>query len=411
MQILISHGGSYTVVSLARLGGQSPTRRGCRGRKAVRSRIANDLPNPSIGRFLGFRFFPAVGFCGTIIVMPHVTRDTLQQAVNSGIVSPEQAEALWQFLETRVTGPAFTFTNVLYYLGGMIAIGAMSLFMTLGWQTFGGWGICAIAIVYAMIALGGAHLLNARNLKTPAGILAALAVVLVPLAIYGAQAAMGSWDDVRPYRDYHYIIDWRWAFMELGTLFAGALILYAYRLPFAVMPLAVTLWYMSMDFAPLLAGGEDFDWKFRKSVSMIFGLAMIALALFVDVRSRRQPDYGFWLYLFGMAAFWGALSMSDSNSQLGKFLYGLLNTALIFVGAILARRVFTVFGGLGLCGYLGYLSYNVFKDSVLFPIALTALGLAIVGGGIWWQRNESRLRDAFRSMLPAAMRETLAAAD
>lgn len=345
--------------------------------------------------------------------MPHVTRDTLQQAVNSGIVSPEQAESLWQLFESRSSGPGFSFTNVLYYLGGMIAIGAMSLFMTLGWQAFGGWAICAIAVVYAVIALGGAHVLSAKNLKTPAGILAALAVVLVPLAIYGAQMAMGSWDDARPYRDYHYIIDWRWAAMELGTLLAGALILYIYRLSFAVMPIAVTLWYMSMDFALLLAGagGDDFDWKHRKLVSMVFGLAMIALALYVDVRTRRRPDYGFWLYLFGTVAFWGALSMSDSGSQLGKFLYGMLNTALIFIGAILARRVFTVFGGLGLCGYLGYLSYNVFKDSILFPIALTALGLALVGGGIWWQRNESRIRDSFRAMLPGAFREMLAAAD
>ena len=334
--------------------------------------------------------------------MPHVSRESLQQAVNSGIISPEQAESLWRSFESNVSGPGFTFTNVLYYLGGLIAIGAMSLFMTLGWQAFGGWAICAIAIVYALIALGGAHWLNEKGLKTPAGILAALSVVLVPLAIYGAQMAMGSWGAARPYRDYHSFIDWRWAFMELGTLLVGALVLYVYRLPFVVMPLAVTLWYMSMDFAPLLAHG-DYDWKFRKGVSMVFGLAMIATALYVDIRSRRRPDYGFWLHLFGMAAFWGALSMWHGNNEYAKFLYGMLNAGLIFVGAVLARRVFTVFGGLGLTGYLGYLSYNVFRDSIFFPFSLTALGLALVGGGIWWQRNEPRVRDALRRFLPAAI--------
>src|SRR5581483_8852729 len=122
-----------------------------------------------------------------------------------------------------------------------------------------------------------------------------------------------------PYRDYQYWIDARWAVMELGTLLAGALVLFFYRLPFAVMPIAVTLWYMSMDFAPLLAGGVDPAWKYRKIVSMVFGLAMIVLALYVDVRTHRRPDYAFWLYLFGTLAFWGALSMEDSRSQLGRF--------------------------------------------------------------------------------------------
>ena len=217
--------------------------------------------------------------------MPNLSRDSLAQAVSSGILSSEQAHELWQFLEASAPPPAqpdnpgFSFTTVLYYLGGMLAIGAMSLFMTLGWQAFGGWGMFAIAIVYAIVALAGAHYLRGKSLFIPAGILAALAVVLVPLAIYGAQNALGSWGISRPYRDYNIFIDWRWAIMEIGTLLAGAVVLYFYRLPFIVMPLAVTLWYMSMDFAPLLAGGNDGDWKHRKLVSMIFGLFMVALAI------------------------------------------------------------------------------------------------------------------------------------
>lgn len=57
--------------------------------------------------------------------------------------------------------PSFRFTHILYYLGGMIAIGAMSLFMTLGWERFGGWGLFFIALAYAGagLALTG-HLLQ-----------------------------------------------------------------------------------------------------------------------------------------------------------------------------------------------------------------------------------------------------------
>lgn len=333
-----------------------------------------------------------------------ITRELLDRAVERAIVSREQADALWGFLKTAAPahtgGPGFTFTNVLYYFGGMLAIGAMTLFMTLGWQAFGGWGMFAIAAMYAGAALLGSRYLLGKNLPTPAGILGALAIALVPLALYGLENGLGMWPIDRPYRDYHYWIDWRWAIMELGTLAAGAVVLFFFRMPFAMMPIAVTLWYMSMDFAPLLAGGADVDWKFRKLVSLIFGLVMIAVALCVDVRSRRQPDYSFWLYLFGTLAFWGSLSMYDSDNQFGRFLYALLNVGLIFLGAVLARRVFTVCGGFGVFGYLGYLSYRLFKDSLMFPIALTVLGLALVAAGVWWQRHEHEIRARFRTMFP-----------
>src|SRR5574341_865777 len=52
----------------------------------------------------------------------------LQGAVAAGIITGEQAERLAEFL-SRNASPRFTFVNVLYYLGGMLAIGAMSLFI------------------------------------------------------------------------------------------------------------------------------------------------------------------------------------------------------------------------------------------------------------------------------------------
>jgi len=344
--------------------------------------------------------------------MPHVTPKMLDRAVSDGIITPAQAEKLLHhFMEQAdepvASGPAFTFTNVLYYFGGMLAIGAMSLFMTLGWSQFGGWAVFTIALCYAAISLALSRYFLDRALLIPAGILAALAITLVPLAIYGAQEALGYWPINRPYRDYHYWVDWRWATMELATLLVGTVVLYFFRLPFALMPISVTLWYMSMDFAPLLAGGNDADLTYRKAVSMAFGVLMIAVAISVDVRSRRRPDYGFWFYLFGTLAFWGALSMSDSASQVGKFFYAALNVGLIFLGAVLDRRIFTVCGGLGVFGYLSYLSYSVFKDSLMFPFALTLLGLALVVAGVWWQKREKHFRQQMRALLPASLRQAI----
>ncbi|HEY2345886.1 MAG TPA: hypothetical protein VGH80_08380 [Xanthomonadaceae bacterium] len=337
-----------------------------------------------------------------------LNRKALDEAATAGIISNAQAGSLWDFLAARGKDQAgFQFTHILYYLGGLIAIGAMSLFMTIGWESFGGWGLFGIALAYAV---GGLLLteffLHRKQLRIPAGITATFVVVLMPLAVYGLQRGLGFWPDATMgYREFHTLIDWRWIVMELATLACGTILLYRYRLPFMVMPIAVTLWYMSMDLTPFLFGDSDTSWDRRKDVSVVVGLCTLLLALVVDVRTRREPDFAFWLYLFGTMAFWGGLSSMQSDNELSKLVYLLINLGMIVVGAALARRVFVVFGGLGVAGYLGHLAYGVFKDSLMFPFALTLIGFLVIGLGVMWQRNEAALGAALRTLLPAPLRE------
>jgi hypothetical protein len=340
----------------------------------------------------------------------NLDRPRLDAAVLRSILSSEQADRLWKFLgETGRDAPGFRFAHVLYYLGGMVAIGAMTLFMTKGWERFGGTGIFVIAVVYCVIALALTMHLIRRGHPIPAGLTGALAVALVPLAIYGAQVMLGYWPETTMgYRDYHYKIDWRWLMMEFGTLIAAVVMLQRLRLPFMTMPVAVTLWYMSMDIVPFLYGETDhWNWELRKFVSLWFGLAMTLVAFWVDIRARRDKDYAFWLYLFGVLTFWGGLSSLNSDSEVGKFFYCCINVAMIFIGAVLGRRVFAVLGGIGVAMYLGHLSYKVFRDSMLFPLALSAIGLGVVGLGILWQKREEAIAQRLRAFLPNELRELI----
>lgn len=356
-----------------------------------------------------------------------VTRADLDAAVQTGLISTAQSDLLWSSWsasgvafgaasprQMAMHGPGFSFTNTLYYFGGMVAIGAMTLFMTLGWQAFGAWGLLGISTAYFVACLKVADHLNTntRALPIPAGILATLAVCLVPLIVWCVQQGLGLWPPGGPekYSAYHTHINWRWITLEFATLAAGIVMLWRYRLPFMVMPVAVTVWYMSMDVANALMQNDGFDWQFTRDVSMVFGLATCAVAVWVDLRCRRalQPswrqDYAFWLYMFGAIMFWCGLSLRDSNSEIGKLLYALLNVGLVFVGAAIGRRVFTVLGALGVAGYLGYLSHRVFQDSLMFPFALTLLGLGVVALGIWWQRHEVLINQRLSRWVPAALR-------
>jgi hypothetical protein len=340
-----------------------------------------------------------------------ITKNMLQQAVDKKIINEKQAHALIDFIKTLPgQEPSFNLTNVLYYFGGLIAIGAMTLFMNLGWEIFGGWGIFYLSLCYALLGLSLCHKLNSNGHVIPAGICATFVICLTPLAVYGFQLAMGWWPDDSVYRDYHVFVKWNWLFMELATLAVGVILAWIYRYPFMVMPIAFTLWYMSMDIAAMI-GGDNFTFELRAMVSMYFGLLTTFLAFWVDIRSRDTADYAFWIYIFGVIAFWGGLSSQESHSELSKFIYMCINLLLILVGVILNRKVFVIFGAIGCCYYLGYLAYRVFEWSLLFPVALTAIGFGIIYLGILWQKNASTATNKMRSFLPRPLKDLLEARD
>jgi hypothetical protein len=153
--------------------------------------------------------------------------------------------------------------------------------------------------------------------------------------------------------------------------------------------------------APWLLGEPSPSWRLRELVSLWFGLGMIVVAWTVDVRARA--DLAFWLHLFGLLAFWGGLTAMDSDSELSKALYCLINVGLIGLGLFLQRRAYALFGGLGIAIYLHHLAERVFQDSLLYPFALSLIGLAVIGAGLLLHRHGAALERALQARLPRAL--------
>ena len=55
-----------------------------------------------------------------------------------------------------------------------------------------------------------------------------------------------------------------------------------------------------------------------------------------------------------------------------------MNVALLFVSVFLGRRVYAVFGVIGVACYLGDLANKVFRNSLMFPFALSLIGVAVI---------------------------------
>ena len=96
------------------------------------------------------------------------------------------------------------------------------------------------------------------------------------------------------------------------------------------------------------------------------------------------------------------------DKPLHNFFYCFVNLVLIALGAALSRRVFAVVGAIGVASYLGYVSHTLFANSLLFPVALTLIGLAVVVAGVVWQRHEAAIGERLRGFLPVAVRALIA---
>jgi hypothetical protein len=331
-------------------------------------------------------------------------RQDLEQAVAAGVVDAAQADALWRFLERprAAPWPRFDLVHLLWYVGALIVIGAMGLFTTLAFAQLGGAALAVIAVIYAVILVVAGDRLWRRGLTIPGGLLITIAVTMAPMFMYGVQDAFG-WLSV-PGRDYRDIYEFcrvvrgSWVPVELAAVVAGLIGLRFYRFPFLIVPIAVALWLVAMDMVPWILGDRSPGWRV---VSVWLGLGMIVVAWAVDIRARG--DFAFWLHLFGVLAFWGGLTALDSDSELAQAFYCLINVGLIGLGLFLQRRAYAAFGGLGVALYLHHLAERVFEDSLLYPFALSLIGLAVIGAGLLVHRHAATLEQALRGRLPKAL--------
>ena len=170
--------------------------------------------------------------------------------------------------------------------------------------------------------------------------------------------------------------------MELATILTGLAYLSVVRFPFLLCPVAWMLWFLSMDLAPFFP-----DWykgwrgifEIRRQLSVVFGLGMMIVARIFEIKLGANPDFGFWLYLFGLLGFWCAVTFDFPEYDLRGSFYLLLNIALCLIGSHLNRTTFHVFSTMGMVAYTVGLCNNHIKMESSFLIwflkAFAAAGL------------------------------------
>jgi hypothetical protein len=237
---------------------------------------------------------------------------------------------------------------------------------------------------------------------------------MTPLAVLGLITQAESW--LLQYvfdSQSSYFIQEKSSFilMELATILAGIITLRFIKFPFLMAPITLASGFLSIHLTAVIVfytTGETW-WSYQDYwVFFWFGLICLMVAYWVDVKtSRIEEDYAFWLYLFGLMSFWFSLTFMGVGYYWDPFIYLFINIGLILLSVLLHRRVFIVFGVLGVSYLLYDLSYRTFQGSLLFPLTIMVLGLLVIYAGIQYQRNEEAIERLIVGNLPMSLRDIL----
>ena len=286
-------------------------------------------------------------------------------------LDPKDAEQVWTSLETET--PRFDYSNWLYYLGAFVIISAMTWLLNLSWHWYSGGAVLLLSSLYALMFFILGHILwKKEHLKTPAGLLITSAICMTPLIIYG----LGTYLKIIPVNGV--ALSAVRMSMELGTVIVGLIAIWFYAFPFLTAPIFFSSW---LFFNELTAMPYNSAWP-----NIIFGLGLLVTAYLLEKYAGNS--YAFWAYLFGALLFWfGLTTLMSNQSEPIFFLYLLLNIGLMALSIFLQKTILMVLGAIGTFFYLGHLAYTIFGDTLLFPIALCLIGLAIIYVGFFLQKK------------------------
>jgi hypothetical protein len=245
-----------------------------------------------------------------------------------------------------------------------------------------------------------------------------VAILLAPTVIFALQFLQGDWPggtSALLASELLSGIDPRWLAMELAALVTCVGLLCWLRLPFLILPTAFILWIIGMDVVPsLIMQGHSFAdismtssvEEMRKGFTLIVGLVLVTLGLYADLNRHPVGErFAFWAYFAGLMAFCTAVPLLLNNQWPGKLMYLVVHVGLVMIGAILGRRVFEVFGGIGITLVMVDMAWEIFRDGLAVVSALTLLSLALLAIGLWWWRHEPAVSARLRDLLPRDMQK------
>jgi hypothetical protein len=350
-----------------------------------------------------------------------ISPQDLDRAVEAGIISAEQRVALLALGPPPGSPPSppgdagrrgFNAMNIAYWTGGIAVLVAFAWILIARWTVLGAGGVLVVTTTYSAVFALTAHTLQRYGYHTAARVVTVLLVGMAPIVTWSLLTLFGQWNPYPPYRGdmaAPFTSDWndlRWLPIDLATILASLIALRRVHYGVLGLPLALACAALGVHALPLVLD-QALIRAMDGGLTLFLAVLLLAVGYAVDQRTTANEDYATWFYAVGLAALLPSMFYYWERSRL-LTAHTTLSVSVMFAYAALRlrRRLFLVASLIGFLAYLTYLTFDVFKTDVGYPIVLATVGLATILLAVWVQRRfptiVQRMDRAARQPIPAA---------
>jgi hypothetical protein len=285
--------------------------------------------------------------------------------------------------------------NVLWFFGAITTAFAVNLLLTTFPNSHNGlWIFLGSLGFFLAFAVASRFLLN-LSWWVPAGLAAALAVLLVPGVAIGFLKLIDVWPKdpfFAPFSDFS-----GWAFVvALVTAGAGIVAFMVTRFSFILAAVVGAILVASQLLVPAFASPPDGD--DYATMAIVIGSALVIVGVFLDAFGRRRD--AFWFHALGFFAvavalvYWGSASSGDHERGWIPML--IAGVAVLLVAGPTRRATWAVYGVLGYFAPLvRYMIKGLNQNSWPFALFLLLLSLSIFLLGMTLHRYGRLWADRF----------------
>jgi hypothetical protein len=261
--------------------------------------------------------------------------------------------------------------------------------------------LAALGVIFAYLAV--AVVLVRRRAWVPAGLLATVAVWIVPFAGVAFERLVGVGPDgaaVALGRD----VQWAAFALVIVTALAGLAVYAAFRFPFVLLTVTWAVVVAAELLSPLWSGNDGyFDdtdafvpyfaspaWA-AVNTALVTGILLLLVGVVLD--ARRARDAAFWWHVVGLLAIAAGLAAHGGAGHTWAWIVMFAAAgALLVLSTTVGRATWATFGVLGVYAAAFHFVVRWFSEwwepfvLGIISLALLGVGIALAQAGARWPR-------------------------
>ncbi len=332
----------------------------------------------------------------------YASEDLIHRVFNHLAVTP--VEPAFTTVEQPVIAKTSRGIAVLYYLGGLLVVSAMTVFLGTSWYEGGSAIALTVLVVYAAVFAGLASFFKSRGLEIPAGLMATALAATTPGIVFATLDSVGVDQDTDLFSSsLSAYLQSPWAWMEMMTIFVALAVKRWINYSAILAVLGTALYLMATNVAWIIVrrDANNVSDSQEALLALLLGLVGIAIAIAYDAKRARR--HAFWAHLIGLSSVMGAVgwAMLEADAVVAALLAGFVGALFVAFGTLVARKLYYAVGGVLVFASAAWFAFDIFDGSLLVAPAIAMIGIGVIVGGVVLQRSATTLRAETAGSFPA----------